>query len=115
MDWIKTINTHALWKKRLQGLLDGSSDETLDPVAVEVDTICELGQWIRGEGQKHNQVAGFDEMRQMHSEFHRMIGKIVSLCEAGHTESAGSLLNGDFAKLSEQLKHRILSLSNQLR
>jgi len=115
MDWMGTINAHAMWKKRLQGLLDGSNEEALDPVVIGQDNSCELGRWLYGEGQAHVQEAKFEEVRLMHADFHRLAAEIVSLHQSGYPEAAAALLSGDYAKLSERLKHRILSLSNQVK
>jgi hypothetical protein len=115
MDWMGTINAHALWKRRLQSLLDGNSTESLDPVVIGLDNGCELGQWLHGEGQTHRQEEKFEEVRLMHADFHRLAAEIVSLHQSGYPEAAAHLLNGDYAKLCERLKHRILSLSNQIK
>ena len=115
MDWMRTINTHTLWKKRLQNLLDGASTETLDPAVIGTDNNCELGQWIYGEGQAYRQEAKFEEVRLMHADYHRLAAEIVSIHQSGYPEAAITLLNGDYARLCERLKHRILGLSIQLK
>lgn len=115
MDWMGIISAHVMWKKRLQSLLEGTSEETLDPAAIGMDNRCALGQWIYGDGQAFNQEEKFEEVRLMHADFHRLAAEVVSLYQTGSHDKAAELLNGDYSKLSERLKHRILSLSNQIK
>ncbi len=115
MDWMSIINAHVLWKKRLQSLLDGTSQETFDPVAVGVDNRCMLGQWIYGDGQAFSQLDKFEEARLLHAQFHQLAAEVVSLYHSGQSDAAAALLQGDYARLSERLKHRILSLAGQVK
>ena len=115
MDWMGIIGAHVMWKKRLQALLDGTSEESLDAAAIGLDNRCTLGQWIYGDGQTFNQEEKFEEVRLMHAEFHKLAANVVSLYQSGRIEEATVLLNGNYSKLSERLKHRIMSLSNQIK
>ena len=51
----------------------------------------------------------------MHADFHRLAAEVVSLYQSGHQEQAAVLLNGDYSKLSERLKHRSLGLASQVK
>lgn len=114
MDWMGIINAHVMWKQRLQKLLDGTSEETLNPAIIGMDNRCTLGQWIYGDGQAHRESEAFEEVRLMHADFHKLAAEVVNLHLAGKAEEARGLLNGDYAKLSERLKRRILGLSQQV-
>lgn len=114
MDWMGIINAHVMWKLRLQKLLDGTSEEKLDPAVIGLDNRCALGQWIYGDGQAYRDADTFEEVRLMHADFHRFAAEVVSLHQAGKTEEATELLSGNYAKLSERLKRRILGLSQQV-
>lgn len=115
MDWMGIISAHVLWKKRLQSLLDGTSEETLNPDNIGMDNKCALGQWIYGDGQVHKEELKFEEVRLMHAEFHKMAAEITRLYQVGDQEGAARLLQGDYSRHSERLKHRILSLANQVK
>jgi hypothetical protein len=115
MDWMGIIGAHVLWKKRLQSLLDGTSEETLDPDSIGLDNKCALGQWIYGDGQTYKEEAKFEEVRLMHAEFHQKAAEVVRLYQSGDQAGAANLLQGDYSRHSEKLKHRIVSLSNQVK
>jgi Chemoreceptor zinc-binding domain len=115
MDWLGIIGTHVLWKKRLIALLDGSSQETLDPAAIGVDNKCALGQWIYGDGHVYSDAASYETVRTMHADFHRMAAKVVSLYQSGKKHDAEQLLHQDYSKHSEKLKHKILALSHEVK
>jgi methyl-accepting chemotaxis protein len=115
MDWLGIIGTHVLWKKRLVALLDGTSQESLDPAAIGVDNKCALGKWIYGDGQSFASASTFETVRSMHAEFHRLAAQVVSLHQAGKKDEAEHLLTHEYSKHSEKLKHRILALSNEVK
>ena len=114
MDWLGIISAHVLWKKRLLALLDGSSEEKLDPQAIGMDNKCALGQWIYGDGQTYSRVAAYETVRTMHAEFHRLAAEVVSLYQAGKISEAEQLLQREYSRHSERLKHRILALSHEV-
>jgi hypothetical protein len=115
MDWLGIIGTHVQWKMRLIALLDGSSNETLDPANIGVDNRCVLGKWIYGEGQAFASTPTFELVRTTHAEFHRLASQVVSLYQAGRKDEAEDLLKHDYSRLSERLKHRILALSHDVK
>jgi methyl-accepting chemotaxis protein len=115
MDWLGIIGTHVLWKKRLIALLDGTSQETLEPAAIGVDNKCALGKWIYGEGHSYSDAASYDIVRTMHADFHRMAANVVALYQLGKNDEAEHLLHQDYSRLSEKLKHKILALSHEVK
>jgi hypothetical protein len=115
MDWMSIISAHVLWKKRLQSLLDGTSEETLNPDNIGLDNKCGLGQWIYSDGQAYKDMEKFEEVRLMHAEFHKMAADVVRLYQSGDQNGAASLLQGSYSRHSEKLKHRILGLANQVK
>lgn len=115
MDWLEIIGAHVLWKKRLIALLDGTSQETLDPETIAVDSKCALGKWIYGDGQSFAQTASFETVRSLHAEFHRMAAQVVKLHQTGNFKEAEELLQHGYSKLSESLKHKILGLSREVK
>ena len=115
MDWMKIINAHVMWKQRLLKHISGESEELLDPAVVGRDDQCPLGKWIYGLGQEFHGVAEFEPVRVQHADFHKMAGEIVRLVGEGRRADATRLLQGDYARLSERLKHRILLLHSAVR
>lgn len=91
-----------------------NSEETLDPAVVGVDNRCASGQCIYGDGQAYREAETYEEVRLMHADFHKLTAEAVSLPMAGKADEAKELLNGNYARLSERLKRRILGLSQQI-
>jgi hypothetical protein len=115
MNWMEIISAHVMWKQRLIALLAGNSDEQLDPTAITLDNRCVLGKWIYGDGQEVANLPAFEEVRELHARFHQLAAQVVLLHQGGDAASAESLLHGDYSRLSEKLKHRILGLSHQVK
>jgi hypothetical protein len=115
MDWMEVIGAHVMWKQRLIGFLAGSNTEALDPDTIRLDNRCALGKWIYGDGASMSQLSKYDEVRDLHAQFHQFAADIVDLHLAGNTADAEKLLLGDYSRLSEKLKHRITGLSQQVK
>lgn len=115
MNWMEIISAHVMWKQRLIAYLAGNSQEQLDPDVIKLDDRCPLGKWIYGEGKPMETLPGYEEVRTLHAQFHQNAARVVSLHQADSTAEAEALLNGDYSRLSEKLKHRILGLSHQVK
>ncbi len=115
MNWMDIISAHVMWKQRLIALLAGNSTEQLDPAAITLDNRCVLGKWIYSDGQAVADLPAFEEVRELHAHFHQLAANVVSLHLAGDSAAAEHLLHGDYSRLSEKLKHRILGLSHQVK
>lgn len=114
MDWMEIISAHVMWKQRLTAFLAGTSTEILDPETIQQDNRCALGQWIYGDGQSMTALPGFEEVREMHAQFHQYASDVIVLHQSGHTPDAEKLLTSDYSRLSERLKRQILNLSRQV-
>jgi len=115
MDWMEVIGAHVMWKQRLTAFLAGDAVEALDPDTIRVDNRCALGKWIYGDGASMSQLPRYDEVRDLHAQFHQFAAEIATLHLAGNTAEAEKLLHGDYTRLSEKLKHRIIGLSQQVK
>ena len=115
MDWMEIIGAHVMWKQRLTAFLAGDSTEQLDPETIRLDNRCALGKWIYGEGSSMSDLPRYEEVRGLHAQFHQYAADVVSLHLAGNTADAEKLLHGDYSRLSEKLKHRIIGLSQQVK
>jgi hypothetical protein len=115
MNWMEIIGAHVMWKQRLTSFLAGKNQEQLDAETIKLDDRCALGKWIYGDGKPMAVLSGYEEVRELHAKFHQYAAQVVSLHKAGNTTEAETLLNGDYSRLSEKLKHRILGLSHQVK
>ena len=115
MDWMEIIGAHVMWKQRLTAFLAGNSTEELKPDMIRLDDRCALGKWIYGEGQPMSHLPRYEEVRELHAQFHQYAADVVNLHLAGNTAEAEKLLQGEYSRLSEKLKHRIIGLSQQVK
>ena len=115
MDWMEIIGAHVMWKQRLTAFLAGNSTEELKPDMIRLDDRCALGKWIYGEGKPMSHLPRYEEVRELHAQFHQYAADVVNLHLAGNTAEAEKLLQGEYSRLSEKLKHRIIGLSQQVK
>jgi hypothetical protein len=115
MDWMEIIGAHVMWKQRLTAFLAGESTESLDPETIRLDDRCALGKWLYGEGTAMSELPRYEEVRGLHAQFHQYAADVVTLHLAGNSAEAERLLQGDYSRLSEKLKHRIIGLSQQVK
>lgn len=111
MDWMKIINAHVMWKKRLSDYAKGDHHEHLNPDIICQDNQCDFGRWLYStEGKRWQNDPLYQDVRALHAEFHRQAANIVKLIDENHVAEACELLRGEYSKHSEQLKHRTLKL-----
>jgi hypothetical protein len=103
MDFSECISAHVQWKARLTLLLQGASQEGLDPEVIAKDDRCPLGVWIHGEGrQLYGDLGAYLGLRDKHALFHRCTAEVVRSCQQGDPAGAQRRLDGDFARLSSE-------------
>lgn len=115
MDWMEIIGAHVMWKQRLTSFLAGKSTENLDPETIRLDDRCALGTWLYGAGSAMSELPRYEEVRGLHAQFHQYAADVVNLHLAGNSAEAEKLLQGDYSRLSEKLKHRVIGLSQQVK
>lgn len=105
LDFKTAIDAHMKWKVRLEAVIDGRSEETLDVAVVSCDNRCTLGQWLEGAGHDtFGADAVFGELVERHRDFHREAGAVLELAQAGNRDAALKLLRGDYYRNSERVK-----------
>ena len=95
------VKAHQAWKARLRSLLDGRSEENLDPATIEKDHVCALGQWLYGHGAATQHLPAYGALRVRHAHFHRCAAGVVRAHLAGRKDEAEALLEGQFSEASE--------------
>jgi len=102
----KAIRAHGMWKTRLkQAIETGKIDVALDDV--RVDNVCAFGKWIYSPSfpATIQQSSQFQQIREMHADFHKLAGKVAEMALKGHKGEAEQFMsaNGEFTKLSYEL------------
>lgn len=115
MDWMKIINAHVMWKKRLTEYAKGDQAESLDARVICLDNQCDFGRWLYStEGKAWQNDASYQQVRDLHAQFHVKAAEIVRLIDEKQVTKACDLLRGEYSRISEQLKHRTLQLYAQI-
>lgn len=110
MDFQQAAKAHREWNTILRMYLNGSG--VLNPADVQKDDLCALGQWIHGEGKKHIIYVEYQELRTIHSEFHKNAAEIVQLIDKNEKEKAKQKL--DAGSKFRELSLKILTLLSHI-
>ncbi|MBP7616934.1 MAG: nitrate- and nitrite sensing domain-containing protein [Geothrix sp.] len=111
LDVLGAVSAHQAWIGRLKNVLDGHSQEALDPTVVGRDDHCVLGRWIHGPGQQCcAHLPDFPTLINKHAHFHRLAAEVLTAHAGGQRERALSILNKDFKSIS----HEVVGILNRL-
>jgi len=114
MNLDNAVQTHAQWKTKLRSAI--AKHETLDLINLSRDDMCELGQWLHGEGKAHYGLLGAHaDCVHKHLVFHREVIKVARSVNAKEFETAEAQLGAasDYAKASSALSVSFLQLRKQ--
>lgn len=85
----EALDAHTQWTQRLEAKINGNSNENLHVPTVACDTHCTLGKWIHGVAkQRFGKLAAFEELRQVHAEFHVTAGEVLEHVVKGDGDKA---------------------------
>lgn len=116
LDFMAAIEAHIRWKIRLENYIEGTSTEKLDIAVVGADNMCALGKWIYGEGAKYNGNPLFEEIRQIHAEFHKGAARIITMADAGQkAEAMDAVQRGDHFKNSQRIKAKLARMHMEIK
>ncbi|MDM7456647.1 MAG: methyl-accepting chemotaxis protein [Tepidimonas sp.] len=96
LDFDSAIKAHQQWRIKLRNaILKG---EKLDVATIRRDDCCAVGKWIYGAGgRQYGHLPLFSQLVEQHKHFHQETAKVAELVNAGKTEEANRLLQGDSA------------------
>ena len=108
------IEAHRAWCDRLELTLRGKNPEEYDPLVVGADHLCVLGKWLRGEGKVLASLKEYDELLELHKQFHECAGNILLAHKRGHFAEAISLLRHDLVDLSGKVQFALVNLLDKV-
>ena len=99
------ISEHALYKYKLNELIQkGKLD---NPKAPCTDRDCAFGKWFFGGGvpPRYRSSAFYQDVKELHSEFHTVACNVAGLATGGDRETAEKMmdLDGEFSQASNKL------------
>jgi hypothetical protein len=86
-------------------LLQQAGAQQLDPVTTCRDDLCDLGQWLYGNGRRvFGHLDLFEDLRKQHAGFHLVAAEIVHAVRAGRGDHPQQLMAQDYQLNSEQVQ-----------
>jgi hypothetical protein len=82
MNFDQAISCHVQWKSKLMAYIN-HPDHSLNAASLGSDDQCDLGKWLRGEGQKYANSPEFKKLVADHTHFHKAAAEIVKKADAG--------------------------------
>jgi len=73
---------------------------------------CELGKWLRGEGQKYTKSPEFAKLFADHTHFHKAAGEVARKADSGQQVTLGS--HSEFATASAALVKSLMAMKSKL-
>jgi hypothetical protein len=86
MDFQNAIQAHVGWKAKLASYI-AKPDHSLNPATVSQDSNCELGKWLKGEGQVYARNPEFAKLVADHAHFHAAAGEVIRKADSGQCVS----------------------------
>ncbi len=110
------LDAHLVWKLHLMRIIEGESDDPLEPSTACRDDLCILGRWLYGPGLErfaHHQ--RFQQVIQAHAHFHRCAGQVLEMARAGKKQEAVlEISEGAFARASLEISRHLIRLWHDL-
>jgi hypothetical protein len=99
----QAIQNHTLWRIKLLSAMNGG--KMPDKVMAASENQCDLGKWLRSEGQeRHQHRLEFVHLCEAHKHFHNCLADtVVQVASGQEAEARQSIFHGTF-------QHRSLSL-----
>ncbi len=102
----KAILAHGTWKRRLLEYINGMTvDFDIDKAGT--DNNCDFGKWLYGDTitEKDKQSEYYSKVKELHTEFHRIVKQVAVLVLAGKDDEAKKMINfnGDYTSISTRL------------
>jgi methyl-accepting chemotaxis protein len=86
------ILAHHVWKNKLRAAI--ASKAQLDADTFSRDDCCDIGQWLRGEGEAlYGQKPEFTALLQKHKAFHTEAGKVATQINAANYVQAAHMID----------------------
>ncbi len=100
------ISAHASWKQRLAMAIIAHQCDDITPEQAADDTHCAFGHWLYKDinpEYKHGPL--YDEICNVHKQFHKEAGAILALVTSGKEEEAKQRMiqDGEYIRLSDEL------------
>jgi len=114
MNFDDAVAAHSEWKRKLNSYVR-NPDHSLKASEVDADDRCELGKWLKGEGQQYSAAPEFARLTKEHARFHKAAADIVSRVDSGQDVSADLAIGGgsEFGRASSAVVLAIMGMKKK--
>jgi hypothetical protein len=111
MNLDEAIAAHSAWKQKL-AVYVAKPDKSIDVATLGKDNQCDLGKWIASEAAHYASEPVFQELCNVHANFHHAAAAIVRRADAGEKVSVDVSLGAKstYADLSRKVVQAILRM-----
>lgn len=111
MDFEQARQAHFAWKRRLSEYIR-RPDGSLKPHELACDDKCDLGKWIYGDGSRFSQLEEFQELKNVHADFHKNAAAVVTKADSGESvvEEIALGSNSAYSKISTQVSVSLMKI-----
>jgi hypothetical protein len=83
------LTAHPAWKQRLYQAIDAGLIDP-PPAVIAQDNVCVFGKWLYGTSipEQVRRSPEYEEVRQIHAQFHKLTSEIALLAVVGEKEKA---------------------------
>jgi len=110
------ITSHAAWKMKLARYLC-NPDQSLNACVVGSADHCDLGKWIKGEGNDYSNLPEFAVLVSSHISFHKAAGEIVRKADVGEHITGEIALGSksEFAVASSMIVQSMMAMKSNIK
>ena len=106
----QAIAAHGQWKVKFREFMAGKLE--LDANVVQQNDQCQFGKWLESQGSKLLKKCDYEEINQLHTEFHKVAAEVIRKKKSGQTQIAERALatGGVFTSASAKLTTRLMAV-----
>ena len=105
----KGISAHGMWKQRLLDAIKTGQSEW-SPTDVKQDNQCEFGKWLYSCSSEEKGSEYYNEIKDLHAQFHTCAGGILEQALSGKTEEATKAVDmgSEYRTISSKLTSEMM-------
>lgn len=97
----QALDIHHALKEKVQKVIDGNINESLDITAISQDNLCAIGKWLYGEGKTlYAHLPEYESVRKAHATLHVCAGEVLTEHCIGNEDQAKQLFRTKFRSAS---------------
>jgi len=106
----KSIGVHGKWKQRILNVIQTGHSEW-DPEKVCQDNQCDFGKWLYTCNPQEKASPHYENVKQIHAQFHKVAGGALEMALTGDKEQARSAVNMDseYRRISGKLTSEMMA------